>query len=303
MRLEAVDRASLRAMETALRVGDPVVYAVPDGARADDLVPLCHAVEDPRFARWLPPPARPGSGLAVSIVIPATREPVGLAALAAQDVETELLVLANGGYTGGFVVPWEGHGATRNRGVRLARHPYVLLTVDDAVPLGAGFVRTLVEALQAGGHDAVFARQVPWPTADPVTRCRLRRWTPADGRGEGTLDDVCALYRRQALLDDPFDDTPIAEDWLWGRRHDVGYVATAPVLHSHPRTFRALYRRTRDLHRVRIGAGETPSVPDTAGMLRALPSVVGHDVRGALGELLGQWVAARPTGSRGEPPG
>lgn len=296
-RLVRTDRAALHAVTHAVRAGTPVTWAVPPGAAGpppDELVPLCHAVEDPALACWLPPPARPGSGVGVSVVIPASRHrPIGLGALAAQDVETEILVLANGGFTEGERVPWEGHGPTRNRGLARARHPYVFFTVDDALPLGAGFLRTLVEALEAGGHDAVFARQLPWPDADPVTRARLRAWTPPQGAGLATLDNVAALYRRAVLAADPFDAVPIGEDWHWGRRHRVGYVPAAAVVHAHPRRFRALYTRTRDLHRQLIAGGEPARVPDLATLLRALPGTVGPDLRGALGELLGQWAAAR----------
>ena len=297
MRFHRADAAGLRALERAVRTGAPVVYAAPDvdaGPPADELVPLCHGVEDGSLARWLPPAARPGGGIKVSVVIPASRgRPIGLAALAAQDLETELIVLANGRWREGVVVPWEGHGRTRQRGVLLASHPYVFFTVDDALPLGAGFLRTLVEGLEAGGYDAVLARQLPWPTSDPVTRARLRGWTPAEGRGAATLDNVAALYRRSALLADPFDDVPIAEDWRWGRRHRYGYVAGAAVVHAHPRRFRALYARTRDLHRQFLATGEAARVPDLATFLRAAPSVVGRDLRGGLAELCGQWAAAR----------
>jgi hypothetical protein len=280
-----LSRPDPAALERAVRAGEPVhldyTPEVPD-----EIVPLCHAA--PGLERWLPPAARPG-GPAVTAVIPASRHrPIGLAALEAQDVPIELLVLANGAYTEGVRVPWTGHGRTRNVGVALASHPYVLFTVDDALPLGAGFVRTLVEALEAGGYDAVYARQIPWPTSDAVTRARLRRWTPPAGVGEGGLDNVAALYRRSALVADPFDPVDIGEDWLWGRRHRVGYVPAAPVVHAHPRRFLSLFRRTRDLHRVI----DAPRV-DAPTLLRALPSTVGRDFPGALGELLGQFVAGR----------
>ncbi|MES2643813.1 MAG: hypothetical protein V4850_30275 [Myxococcota bacterium] len=311
MRIDRLDRRGLAALEAAVRAGEPVHLGLgavpgPGGPALDELVPLCHAVDDPRLARWLPAPARPapsrpGGALAVSVVIPTHRQrPIGLAALDAQDVETELLVLANGAYAEGVRVPWAGHGATRNVGAQLARHPYVLFTVDDALPLGAAFVRTLVEALEAGGHDAVYARQVPWPTSDPVTRARLRAWTPPDASTApaATLDNVAALYRRSALLADPFDLVDIAEDWRWGRRHDIGYVPAAVVVHAHPRRFRELYTRTRAIHAVRIDAGEPPAVPDVRSLLTALPGVLGPDGPGALGELLGQFVAGRGAGFR-----
>ena len=298
MRLDALDPAGLRALEAAIRAGVPVHLVGTRGAVVplDEVVPLCHAVAAPVLAEWLPPAGLGGSGLAVTAVIPAHRHaPIGLDALRAQDVEMEVIVLANGEYTEGVRVPWEGHGATRQRGVELASHPYVLFTVDDARVLGAGRVRTMVEALEAGGFDAVVARQVPWPTASAVTRARLRAWTPP-GREvvvSPMLDNVCALYRRSALLADPFDAVPIAEDWHWGRRHRVGYVPRAPVLHSHPRHLRATFTRTREEHRERIRAGEPPRVPAVGDLLRALPSTLGRDVRGALGELLGQYMAAR----------
>lgn len=306
MTLDRLDRAGLRALEAAVRAGEPVqlVGRPPCGAPLDEILPLCHGVDDPALSSLLPPGSRGDVSIHVSVVIPTHRQrPIGLAALVGQDVATEVLVLTNGAFAAPDLpegvtelrVPWEGHGATRQRGVERAQHPYVLLTVDDAIVLGAGFLRTMVEALEAGGYDAVTARQVPWPTADAVTRARLRAWTPP-GRGHrpaGFLDNVCALYRREALLADPFDAVPIAEDWHWGRRHRVGYVPDAPVLHSHERRLRASFTRTRDIHRERLRAGEPPTVPDLPSLLRALPSVVGADTRGALGELLGQYVAAR----------
>ncbi len=294
MRIPRLERRGLGAFERAVRAGEPVfVGSLGSGLVADELVPLCHAVGDPALERWLPPPARPRPDLSVSVVIPTHRaRPIGQHTLEAQDVHTEVLVLANGAWNEGIRVPWTGHGPTRNVGVALARHPYVLLTVDDALPLGAGFVRTLVEALESGGYDAVTARQVPWPTSDPVTRARLRAWTPPGPRAEPILDNVAALYRREALLADPFDVAEIAEDWLWGRRHHVGYVPAAVVAHAHPRNFRTLLERTRAIHRVRVDAGEVASV-DALTMMRALPSVVGRDAPGALGELVGQWLGGR----------
>lgn len=303
MIVTALDRPALVAIEGAVRGGEPLRLAMQAararqavealGMQLDELVPYFHAVDDPDLAALLPPAARGGGDAAVTVVIPTHRQrPVGLDAWTAQDLHTEVIVLANGPYTEGVRVPWEGHGATRNRGTQLARHDYVCFSVDDALPLGAGLLRVLVDTLEAGRFDAVSARQVPWPTADPVTRARLRAWTPPAGSA-GPLDNVCALYRREALLRDPFDPVPTAEDWHWGRRHRVGYAPGAPVAHSHPRGFRSLYTRTRDTHRERIRAGEPPGVPDLPSLLRALPSTLGRDFRGALGELAGQWAAGR----------
>lgn len=241
----------------------------------------------------------------ISVVIPALRPPLGLAAWLAQDLPFELLILANGDFreTDPLLrdarvrvlrVPWEGHGATRQRGITLAQANYVLLSVDDAVPLGRGFLRQMVGALQAGGYRAVWARQIPAPQADPVTQRRLLNWCPP-GVGHVPsvrVDHVATLYARETLLSDPLDAVPIAEDWHWARRQapgSLGYVADALIQHSHPRQFWPLYTRTRDLHRQFRQAGERPLVPNIVSFLRLLPGTLGRDFPGALGELLGQW--------------
>lgn len=308
MNLDRLDRRGLRMLEAALRQGEPV--RLRDGLRPappvalDELLPLLHAVEPALAAAFAAavPAARPGPP--VSVVVPTSRAvPLGLGVLRRQSVPVEVIVLVNGpradALTGALVnrdvrvvrTPWLGHGPTRDLGVRLARHPYVFLTVNDALPLGAGFLARLVETLESGGFDAVSARQLPWPTSDPVTRARLRAWTPP-GPGPAPLDNVGALYRRDALLADPFGPVPIAEDAAWGARHRTGYAPDAPLVHAHPRRFWPLYQRNRAIHAELVRRGAPPPVPDLPRLLRALPGTLGRDLPGALGELLGQWRAS-----------
>ncbi len=295
MVIDRLDASGLAALEAALRRGESVrLTAAESPTPWDEIVPLCESGARADLADLLPrrPCARPD--LAVTVVIPTHRSrPIGLARYARQDVRVTPLVLANGAYTDGMRVAWEGHGATRNRALTHVLDPYVLFTVDDAIPLGDSFLQTLIERLEATGADAVTARQIPWPTADAATRARIRAWTPPTPVAKPPLDNVAALYRTSALRDDPFDRVPIAEDWLWGQRHRIAYAPDAAVVHSHARHFRDLYIRTRDVHRVRIGAGEPPNVPSFSAFLRALPSTVGADLSGALAELLGQYTAAR----------
>lgn len=317
MLLTNLDRTSLDEVEAALRRGESVTArlacGLPRAYRADELAPLLDEaraddVEVERALRLHLPPRPQGQRRArVTAIIPTHRQtPIGLHALRRQDVELEVLVLANGPaeVSGDRVVQvdWEGHGATRQRGVELAEGDYVLLTVDDALPRGGGVVRTMVEALEAGGYDAVFGRQVPWPSTDAVTRERLRRWTPpgTDHRRVDRLDHVFALYRRETLLASPLPAVPIGEDLHWRQGRRIGYVPTAPVVHAHPRRARALFRRTRDIHREHIAIGEAPRVPDTPTLMGALPGAVAegllhgpHEVACQVAELLGQWAAAR----------
>ena len=121
----------------------------------------------------------------VTAIIPTHRQtPIGLEALRAQDCEMEVLVLSNGATAveGDRVleVEWKGHGATRQAGVEAADGDYVLFTVDDALPCGRSCVRTMVNALEDGGFDAVMGRQLPWPNSDLLTQNRLAQWTPGE---------------------------------------------------------------------------------------------------------------------------
>ncbi len=320
MELSDLSPASLDRLERALRRGGGARLhpgtRLPRGLRADEVIPLFDGLLPGRgggdLAALLPPAARASPPpWRVTAIIPTHRQvPLGWRTLRGQDCRLEVLVLANGDFDARFGdggvrverVPWEGHGRTRQRGVAMSDADYLLYTVDDALPRGAGCVRAMVEALEAGGYDAVFGRQLPWPSSDPITRERLRAWTPpgTGHRRVERLDNVFALYRRQTLLEHPFPDVPIAEDLHWRRGRRIGYVPGAPVVHAHPRVPAELYRRTRDIHRQHIALGELPRVPDTAALLRALPGLLPPVLRAGprelpcqLAELLGQWRAAQ----------
>jgi hypothetical protein len=306
--LTTLERADRRRMSEALRRGEPVDLILsrppPPEVRLDEIAPLCRSVRSDNrrivaeLSQSRAPEARPGGTARVTAVIPtADVVPIGLAALLSQDVAVRVLVLSNGdavprSIPGADVlrVPWRGHGATRQLAVPHITDPYTLLTVNDAIPLGAGFVRTLVEALEEGGFDAVYARQIPWPDADPITRQRLRRWTPA---GQGVIaaeqvDHVAALYRTETLRSHPLPDVPIAEDAAWSVGRRIGYVPAAPVLHSHARSPRALYRRNRSIHAELARLGRPATVPTLGHLVGALPSLVRPTLQGDRGELLNQ---------------
>jgi hypothetical protein len=247
--------------------------------------------------------------MSVTAIIPACHGiPHGVRALLAQDIDVRVIVLANGdGPTrvpGAEVlqVEWQGHGLTRQAALDHVDTEYVFFTVDDAVCLGRDCIRTLVEALDAGGWDAVTAQQVPCADADPITVDRLRRWTPPGEQVVATaqVDHVSAMYRAQTLLQHPLPSVPIAEDAWWSRGRRVAYVPAARVQHSHKREPMALYRRNRAIHAELIRMGQVPRVPSLAALVRALPGVVRPTLKagpGELGnqmaELLGQWQGSR----------
>ncbi len=294
-RLEAED---LGRMADALRQGRPVdldlATSAPRGLRLDELAPLFRRARawDPADQRALDAFAAPSGGALgpgpgsprVTVIIPTHRQaPQGLKALLAQDLPVRVIVVANGPgvpdeLPGAEVlrVPWRGHGPTRQRALALVDDPYVFLTVDDAIPLGRSLLRRLVEALEAGPWDAVIPRQIPWPDADPVTKERLRSWTPPGHRvvAAAQADHVATLHRTATLRAHPLPDVPIAEDAWWSRKRQVGLVPMAPVLHSHARSLLALYQRNRDIHEQLVAMGRAPVVGEARELVGALPGLL-----------------------------
>jgi hypothetical protein len=240
-------------MTAALKRGEPLhlrlMKPIRRGVRAsrncrlDEIVPLCASVEfsddDVGFAasEWSAPSGAQRRGPSVTVVIPTRGDsPPAVDAFLAQDVNVRVLILSNGdgpdALAGADVVRvnWRGHGATRQAAIAQVNTPFVFFTVDDAIPLGTGFLRTLVSALEGGNWDAVTARQIPWPDADAVTATRLRRWTPP-GRQVvacSAVDHVATLYRTDTLRSFPLPSVPIAEDAWWSIGRRVGYVPNAP---------------------------------------------------------------------------
>ncbi|RME23726.1 MAG: hypothetical protein D6798_12935 [Deltaproteobacteria bacterium] len=324
MELRRFDPASLARVRQALIDGEPIHLVVqdrlPPGLRIDELAPLLTSVRthDRRLKEAvearMAPSAAVGDCPEITVVIPTHRRvPLGLRALRVQDVQPRIIVLSNGENgpveaEGAEVirVPWRGHGRTRQEAVDRVETPLVFFTVDDAVPLGRGFLRALALALDAGDParpwDAMVARQIPWPDTDPVTAERLRRWTPSGRRivPMAHADNVGTLYRTEVLRRHPFPDVPIAEDAWWSRGRRVGYLPMAPLVHAHPRRPRALLQRERDIHEQLVRMGEEPAIPSLAALVGALPGVVRPSLKGGsrelaaqLAELTGRYLGAR----------
>jgi hypothetical protein len=282
--------------------------------RLDEIVPLCASVElsgevvGYAGAEWAAPSGVERGDPSVTVVIPTRGDSSpAVDAFLAQDVNVRVLILSNGNgpdsQKGAEVirVNWRGHGATRQAAIARVNTPFVFFTVDDAIPLGTGFLRTLVSALEGGDWDAVTARQIPWPDADAVTATRLRRWTPPGHQvvARSTADHVATLYRTETLRAFPIPSVPIAEDAWWSIGRRIGYVPTAPVLHSHQRSPGALYRRNRDIHAQLRGMGYAPKVPSLSAAFRAMPGVLRPalangppELLNQLAELMGQWRGA-----------
>jgi len=324
VRVESLKNADRKAIAEALRVGESVELFLSEklgrGSRAqrnlrlDEIVPLCASADsdDPDLKEHMDRCRAPAAGdrrpETVTVVIPTHRRvPLGVPALSSQDMDVRIIVLSNGeGPTevdGAEVqrVEWLGHGATRAAVLDDIDSEFVFFTVDDAIPMGDGFLRTLVEGLESGLWDAAVARQIPWPDADAVTSSRLRRWTPPGSQviAMSQTDHVGTLYRTETLRKFPLPAVPIAEDAWWSQGRDVAYVPMAPILHSHAREVGALFRRNRDIHEQLIAMGQQPAVPSFAALLAAVPGTIRpaltvgpNEWINQLAELAGQWRGA-----------
>ena len=125
------------------------------------------------------------------------------------------------------------HSQTRNYAVTLSRGKFILMTVQDA---WASSNKLLEKALQHFNDEQTMAiagsQAVPkeldknplqWyrPISQPRTTFyqfkpeEFEQLSPEKKLAVSRLDDVCAFYRKTALLELPFPKTEFAEDILW----------------------------------------------------------------------------------------
>jgi rhamnosyltransferase len=197
------------------------------------------------------------------------------------------------------------HGLTRNLGIERARGDYVVLMVQDAEPANERWLAELVAPLRSDRRLAgVFARQLPRPDASPLTRQYLRRWTgasaerriasmttdefaalaPALRLDRCTFDNVCSCIRRDVWRGHPFRATPIGEDVEWAKEvllagFRVAFEPAAEVVHSHDRSARYEFARTRALHRRFHDLFGLRTIPSLPLLARAIGSSLAAHLR------------------------
>ena len=217
----------------------------------------------------------------VSIVIPTLNAGAGfeelLKKISAQegDFDHEVLVVDSGSTDGtdelarryGAVVhritrEEFNHGATRNLGISLARGEYVVLTVQDAVPVDERWMAAMVENLERDERVAgVYGRQIPHPESSALTRVfvnslasaslerrehfagdpeQYRKMPPAKRRRLAAFDNVSSCLRRSVWKELPFEKTNFGEDIRWGKKvveagYKTIYEPRSAVFHSHER--------------------------------------------------------------------
>ena len=258
----------------------------------------------------------------VSVVVPtrngAATLPAMLDALRAQKTAHALDIIAvDSGSTDGTLDVLAGrvrhvvgiaaeefdHGLSRNAGIERADGDFVVLLVQDALPVSEDWIDRLVAPLVADDTLAgTFARQQPRSDASALTKAQLRDYSASQsvpwtsripgGRPEFdalspierfrrcTFDNVASCIRRSVWLQQPFKPTPIAEDLEWARDvllagHGIAYVPDAVVIHSHDRPARYEFERTRVLHDRLFRLFCLQTIPNRSGLARAMLTSLG----------------------------
>ena len=163
------------------------------------------------------------------------------------------------------------HGLTRNLGVARATSEFCQLTVGDAYAYNEFWLEEMLNGFVDDQVQAVCGQQVvdhllennPTQWFRPATNPKLqivqakndewRNFSPEQRLMLGGWDDVNAMYRRTALLSQPFRRTNYSEDIIWlneclENNGKVVYNRAARVYHYHNESFDFAYRRTLTTH-------------------------------------------------------
>jgi rhamnosyltransferase len=154
------------------------------------------------------------------------------------------------------------HGLTRNIGVKHAKGEFVYLTVQDAWIANTDMLEKMVshfedaDVMAVAGHQAVphekdknpFLWYRPYSTPGVTEKWikdvdAFKALPLKEQQSLVSWDNVVCMYRKNALLKQPFVSTAFAEDWIWSYHallkgwklfHDSSLV----VYHYHHNSYR-----------------------------------------------------------------
>jgi rhamnosyltransferase len=187
------------------------------------------------------------------------------------------------------------HGATRDRAIELARSEIVVLLVQDAVAEDDRTLINLVACFDDPQVAGAYARQIPQPTADALTKRNLNNWLTGRSdreermsKGEDwfqalpamekyffcNFDNVCSAVRKSVWSTHRFGRINFGEDIDWAERvlragWKIVYEPAAAVVHSHDRPVSYEYKRTYVCHRKLYSQFGLHLVPSLKGIGRS----------------------------------
>lgn len=205
------------------------------------------------------------------------------------------------------------HGGTRNRAARLAKGEILVFMTQDALPLDESFLQKLIEPIKQGRAVAAYARQIPYPDANPPeafgrqfnypAQSHLQTLAQLPHKGFKTFfySDVASAVRAEVFWAmGGYPDWVIVDEdvYLCARLlragHTVAYAAEARVMHSHNYSLIQQFRRLFDVGVFVEQAGEMLAGAKTSGEgLRFVRYMTMHLAQtGAWGWILYGWLEA-----------
>jgi len=182
------------------------------------------------------------------------------------------------------------HGKTRNLAFGRTCGELLVSTVQDATPADPFWLQGLVDALLSAPEVAgAYSRQLPYDTANPFIKLRIRNWVAGrservvqrlpEGRSLKDLapleqlavcafDDVSSIMRRSVWERQPLPERRFGEDLAWAREiirtgGTIVYEPASTVIHSHDTTplreFRRIYQDHANLYEL-FGVTTVPTL-------------------------------------------
>jgi len=154
------------------------------------------------------------------------------------------------------------HARTRNEALSLTNFDKVIFTVQDAIPCSDTWLLDLENSINQHDVGAVYTDQIPHDDANLYARFEnqsirdfrgqepvlqsldsvesFRKMPYYDAYRAIALDNVCAIYRKELLVNIPFPEMDFAEDLAWSlenmlKGRSVLYQPGIKVKHSHNR--------------------------------------------------------------------
>jgi len=181
------------------------------------------------------------------------------------------------------------HGTARDLAISKTTTNRIVLLVQDAIPYDNRLIEHLIATLDEDNVAGVYARQIPQPDADVITKRNLEiHLTGRTSRDTAQIpdlgafqalppmkkyllcnfDNVCSALRKDVWEKERFGRINFGEDIDWSERvlkrgYKIVYEPAAAVIHSHDRPMSYEYKRSYVCHRKlynQFGVAVTPTL-------------------------------------------
>lgn len=156
-----------------------------------------------------------------------------------------------------------GHGKTRNYAVNVADGKYIVMLVQDAIPVNNSWLDELIRPLKEDENVAgVYSRQIPYEDANILERSFLSTHYPDTYQikkkkevlavKDVFFSNVSSAMRKDLLVNFRFDeDLIMSEDQAWAKEviqngYKIVYNPRSVVYHSHKYSLITVFQRFFD---------------------------------------------------------